>query len=373
MQARIALTEDAAERASLQRELLASEYQQRRAQIENDTDFTKDQKAAQLAYLDRLYGSSGQGAGGEINVKGGGLLDKGVLQEEERALRERELEILALRFQAAQDALQDAYTLASTDDERRKIAFDLVDLEFQYRDSVLERIKNSKDLSKAIRDAAEVEQEGLRANQPNKRNVAARQNQSPLDRYREELQDVDTALENLQVDSLRRLNSELANATKNALGLKGALGDIVGALIEIAIRQTLIAPLVGAGSGGGGGIFSAIGSLLGLVPGRASGGSVSAGRLYRVNEAAGAGGVELFQPAQNGNIVPLGQTRAAMGGGGRQGPIEIRIYADEGGTFVPRVEGISANVAVTVVREASGALIEASTNEALRRAGRPRL
>lgn len=372
LQARIALTEDAAERASLQRELLASEYQQRRAQIENDTDFTKDQKAAQLAYLDRLYGSSGQGAGGEINVKGGGLLDKGVLQEEERALRERELEILALRFQAAQDALQDAYTLASTDDERRKIAFDLVDLEFQYRDSVLERIKNSKDLSKAIRDAAEVEQEGLRANQPNKRNVAARQNQSPLDRYREELQDVDTALENLQVDSLRRLNSELANATKNALGLKGALGDIVGALIEIAIRQTLIAPLVGAGSGGG--IFSAIGSLLGLVPGRASGGPVSAGRLYRVNEAAGAGGVELFQPAQNGNIVPLGQTRAAMGGGGgRQGPIEIRIYADEGGTFVPRVEGISANVAVTVVREASGALIEASTNEALRRAGRPRL
>lgn len=374
LQARIALTEDAAERASLQRELLASEYQQRRAQIENDTDFTKDQKAAQLAYLDRLYGSSGQGAGGEINVKGGGLLDKGVLQEEERALRERELEILALRFQAAQDALQDAYTLASTDDERRKIAFDLVDLEFQYRDSVLERIKNSKDLSKAIRDAAEVEQEGLRANQPNKRNVAARQNQSPLDRYREELQDVDTALENLQVDSLRRLNSELANATKNALGLKGALGDIVGALIEIAIRQTLIAPLVGAGSGGGGGIFSAIGSLLGLVPGRASGGPVSAGRLYRVNEAAGAGGVELFQPAQNGNIVPLGQNRAAMGGGGgRQGPIEIRIYADEGGTFVPRVEGISANVAVTVVREASGALIEASTNEALRRAGRPRL
>jgi tape measure domain-containing protein len=374
LQARIALTEEAAERASLQRELLASEYQQRRAQIENDTDFTKDQKAAQLAYLDRLYGSSGQGAGGEINVKGGGLLDKGVLQEEERALRERELEILALRFQAAQDALQDAYTLASTDDERRKIAFDLVDLEFQYRDSVLERIKNSKDLSKAIRDAAEVEQEGLRANQPNKRNVAARQNQSPLDRYREELQDVDTALENLQVDSLRRLNSELANATKNALGLKGALGDIVGALIEIAIRQTLIAPLVGAGGGGGGGIFSAIGSLLGLVPGRASGGPVSAGRLYRVNEAAGAGGVELFQPAQNGNIVPLGQTRAAMGGGGgRQGPIEIRIYADEGGTFVPRVEGISANVAVTVVREASGALIEASTNEALRRAGRPRL
>lgn len=371
LQARIALTEDAAERATLQRELLDSEYKQRRAQIENDTDFTKDQKDAQIAYLERLYGSSGLGADGAIQVNGGGLLEKGVLQEEARQQREQELEIAALRFQAAQDALQDAYTLADTEEERRKIAVAIVDAEFEYRDEVLERIKNSKDLSKAIRDAAEVEQEGLRANRSGRRAAAAQANETPMERYQRELADVDTALQNIEVDALRSLNSELANATKNALGLKGALGDVVGALIELAIRQAVIAPLASGGGGGIGGIFAAIGSLFTQ---RSAGGPVSAGRLYRVNEGAGAGGVELFQPSQNGNIVPLGQSRAAMGGGGsQQGPIEIRVYADEGATFVPRVEGISANVAVTVVRVASDSIVKAGANEALRQAGRPKI
>ncbi len=240
LQARIELSTDASEWAALQRELLEAEYQQRRAQIENDTDFTKEQKAAQLAYLERLYGSSGLGSGGEISVKGGGLREQAVLQEEARQLREQELEIMALRYRAAEEALQDAYTLANTEEDRRRIALDLVDLEFEYRDSVLERIKSSKDLDKAIRDAAEVEQQGLRANQANRRAAAGRANESPLDRYRSELEDIDPALENIQVDALRSLNSELANATKNALGLKGALGDVIGALIELAsARQSL--------------------------------------------------------------------------------------------------------------------------------------
>lgn len=377
LQARIELSTDASERAALQRELLESEYQQRRAQIENDTDFTKEQKAAQLAYLERLYGSSGLGSGGEISVKGGGLREQAVLQEEARQLREQELEIMALRYRAAEEALQDAYTLANTEEDRRRIALDLVDLEFEYRDSVLERIKSSKDLDKAIRDAAEVEQQGLRANQANRRAAAGRANESPLDRYRSELEDVNTALENIQVDALRSLNSELANATKNALGLKGALGDVIGALIELAIRQAVIAPLAGGGGGGGlfGTIFSAIGSLFGAAPpGRASGGPVAPGQIYRINEGASPGRVEGFiGPSTGGNIVPLGRMDAMRGGGARQGPIEIKVYADEGATFVPRVEGISANVAVSVVRVASDSIAQAGANEALRQARRPRL
>lgn len=378
LQARIELSKDAGERAALQRELLEAEYQQRRAQIENDTDFTKEQKAAQLAYLERLYGSSGLGSGGEISVKGGGLREQAVLQEEARQLREQELEIMALRYRAAEEALQDAYTLANTEEDRRRIALDLVDLEFEYRDSVLDRIKNSKDLDKAIRDAADVEQQGLRANQANRRAAAGRANESPLDRYRSELEDVNTALENIQVDALRSLNSELANATKNALGLKGALGDVIGALIELAIRQAVIAPLAGAGGGGGGlfgTIFSAIGSLFGAAPpGRASGGPVAPGQIYRINEGASPGRVEGFVgPSTGGNIVPLGRMDAMRSGGARQGPIEIRVYADEGATFVPRVEGISANVAVSVVRVASDSIAQAGANEALRQARRPRL
>lgn len=43
---------------------------------------------------------------------------------------------------------------------------------------------------------------------------------------------------------------------------------------------------------------------------RASGGNVVKGRLYRVNE----NGVEGFQPAQSGKIIPLGRMNRAGGG-----------------------------------------------------------
>ncbi len=55
-----------------------------------------------------------------------------------------------------------------------------------------------------------------------------------------------------------------------------------------------------------------LGGLFARPPGRASGGHVSAGQLYRVNEA----GVEGFRPAGSGTIVPLGRMAAARSGGG---------------------------------------------------------
>lgn len=186
--------------------------------------------------------------------------------------------------------------------------------------------------------------------------------------------------QSVAVDGLQSLNDGLVDAIVNAKSLgqvfSGVAKQIVADLLRIAIQQAVIRPLAESlfGGGGGGGGFGGILSFASLFAARASGGPVSAGRLYRVNEAAGGGSVELFQPAQNGNIVPLGQARAAMnGGGGRQGPIEIKVYADEGRTFVPRVHGISADVAVTVVRVASDDIVKASANEALRQAGRRKL
>jgi hypothetical protein len=51
------------------------------------------------------------------------------------------------------------------------------------------------------------------------------------------------------------------------------------------------------------------------LPGRASGGHVAAGKLYRVNEGASAGRVEAFRPQGSGTIIPLGQVAAAQRGG----------------------------------------------------------
>jgi len=73
-------------------------------------------------------------------------------------------------------------------------------------------------------------------------------------------------------------------------------------LAEIAAQETFKLIL----GGGGGGIAGFLGSIFG--GGRASGGPVSAGTLYRVNEA---GGPEGFMPSGSGKIIPLGQMNAA--------------------------------------------------------------
>lgn len=50
------------------------------------------------------------------------------------------------------------------------------------------------------------------------------------------------------------------------------------------------------------------------IPGRASGGPVVAGKLYRVNEQ----GIEIFRPAVNGTILSAPQTQAVLAGAGGQ-------------------------------------------------------
>jgi hypothetical protein len=87
-------------------------------------------------------------------------------------------------------------------------------------------------------------------------------------------------------------------------------------IAQVLARLTL-AQFTGGGTGGGGigSIFTAaLSSVFG--GGRASGGPVVAGHLYRVNEGGGSGRVEGFQPAGSGKIIPLGDMSAATGGGG---------------------------------------------------------
>jgi hypothetical protein len=62
----------------------------------------------------------------------------------------------------------------------------------------------------------------------------------------------------------------------------------------------------------------------GRAPGRAAGGPVSAGQLYRVNEHK-AGVVELFRPSTGGEVIPLGSSAATGGGTGALQPIVIMI------------------------------------------------
>jgi hypothetical protein len=85
-----------------------------------------------------------------------------------------------------------------------------------------------------------------------------------------------------------------------------ALGEIAAA----SLRSVLAPSGQGAGAGLGSVVTSLLSGLIG-VPGRATGGPVSAGRAYLVGER----GPELFMPPGEGRIV----------NGGRGGPRDVKV------------------------------------------------
>ncbi|MBA3730323.1 MAG: tail tape measure protein [Sphingomonas sp.] len=95
------------------------------------------------------------------------------------------------------------------------------------------------------------------------------------------------------------------------------------AQIATASLRTMFSSLGGGGQGGGvGGLLaSAVSGLVGL-PGRATGGPVSAGRGYMVGER----GPELFVPGSSGRV-----ERLASGGGGRDVRVSIALSSPAAG------------------------------------------
>lgn len=116
------------------------------------------------------------------------------------------------------------------------------------------------------------------------------------------------------------------------------IADIALAQVRNAIGQ-----IGGGGSGGGGFLGGLLQSVLGTVlgaPGRAAGGSVTAGRAYRVGET----GPELFVPQQAGRIV-AGETAG-------RGPVAITINVAVPQNATPQLMQRSAGQVASAVRRA---------------------
>jgi hypothetical protein len=126
------------------------------------------------------------------------------------------------------------------------------------------------------------------------RAAAGRENESPGQAYARSLKSTSDTVQTAEVSALQSFNSELDKSVEKALHLHGIFGQIVGDLIDMAIKQALIAPLAGAlfpggaGSGGGaGGGLSGILGLIGKVGGLFGGGIPGAGSAL----AGDAGGL----------------------------------------------------------------------------------
>jgi tape measure domain-containing protein len=302
IRAQLDITTDAEKRAELQGALYELEYKNRIAEINAAKDYSDAQKARLRAAVNAIYGRDSNG-----NLTSASPQGITINRELERAQRDQAERALQLQREALEAEA------ALVDDRRTRLALErrILDLSQQEETSRLETAIAAGEIADATAARA-----ALARKQDAERAGLDRQFESPGQAYRREIfRDINDQIEDIEVDGLRKLSDELTNATKKALGLKGALGDLVGELIRIGIERQIIGPLAdelfgaaAGGSGGGGGFIK-------KLFGRASGGYVGPGQTVRVNE--NRGGMELLRMgSQGGTIIPLGQTAAVAPRGG---------------------------------------------------------
>ncbi|OQW44355.1 MAG: hypothetical protein A4S16_03445 [Proteobacteria bacterium SG_bin6] len=274
---------DDAEERRRRGELTEAEFKERRELIGKLAD-------AQLAYIDRTA-----------------------------AIRDAadQLELARGRSDAQREILDAENALSATADQRRKIELQLLDLAIEERRQAAQRVIDLAKRGLASdqeRQLAQITLDSL----PRIRELGQRRinqdNASPGERYRTELRnslgDINSRIEAIEVRGLQTLEDSLVESTKAALGLKGALGDIVGELIRIGIQRSIIGPLADglfgpAGGGGGGGLFgSLIGGVSRLFGGGRGGGGGGLGNA--VGSILGAVGLPRLPGFATGGSMVLG-------------------------------------------------------------------
>lgn len=278
---------------------------------------------------------------------------RSVLAAEARAETTEDLlntELSALDDQRAD--LQARGQLAETAAERRDVELRLLDLQYREERLRLRAIADDERRGAAERAAARATLGGLDGRQAIEAEGVRRDTMGPLESYMRRFNP--TAAESAElaekwtVDTLESVQDRITGALQKAIGVKD---PILGGIIEMFVQQVIMKPIadaLAAQQGGGSGgffstLFTAASTALGAPPARASGGHVSAGKLYGVNER----GVEGFQPAGSGKIIPLGRMRGSGGGGGVR--IMQTVNVDASGSVNP--EGYADQIVRRVRRE----------------------
>lgn len=248
----------------------------------------------------------------------------------------------AERFRFELDALEAERDAAGHLGERNAIEQRILELQQQEETARLEAAIAAGQIADAAQARAQ-----LSRKQAAERSGLARGQQGPgaayLDSLRMDAAELNAAYEDVAASGLRSLNDGLTEAIMGSRSLgdvfKNVANQIVADLIRIAVQQAIVRPiaesLFGGGGGGGGGLFGSIGSVIGAATGlfgRAGGGYVAPGQVYRVNEAASAGRVEAFMSRDGGTIIPLGQMNAPVGGGG--GTVVQHFHLDARGAVM---------------------------------------
>jgi hypothetical protein len=179
-------------------------------------------------------------------------------------------------------------------------------------------------------------------------------------------------------DWVMSFEQDVAGALTDAISQSKSLGDALVQTFKRAAAAMLESGILNFLSGGKQGVSfsSMITSIGGLfnktpalphTPGMASGGHVSGGHLYRVNET----GIEGFQPAGQGKIIPLGQMAQAQGGGGTTVVNQVTIHANDAVLAATVRDWVTQGMQQAAVQGAIGG--QSMTIDRLRRQQRRRL
>lgn len=243
------------------------------------------------------------------------------------------------RFQL--DGLQYQESIAKTAGERRALALEIIDLEYQEKKQHLEYLLQLAKLTGNTKDAADIAAQlaNLPAEKARDTDKAKRDTRGPLDEWASTIpqgaKEIGEALENDAVKGINDFNDGLADAIVHGKSLKDVFHSLAESmlqdLIKLALQEAELYALKA--------IFGSFGG------GRAAGGPVDAGTPYLVGER----GMEIFVPTSNGTIIPNHQLktatmRAAANDSGPSMSITIPISNDFRGAAPEAVAQLSAKL-----------------------------
>lgn len=303
-------------RRDFEREQIRAQQEQNAREIRANDDYSAAQKERLLSLNDQI-------AANRLAA---------IAAAEQAEAAQAAVDIRKAELADQQEMLRLQAGLADTAKERRDIELRILELQYEEERLRLEAIAASAQSTEAEKEIARRRLAQLDEQYDTRRQGVERQNESPLEKYRREMNksagQIQEQAEQWVVDELEGIQDALSGAIQKKLGVKD---PILGGIIDLFIEQVIMKPLTDAfaqmsqgGGGGLGGLISSIGSAIGSLfgGGRASGGHVVGGQMYRVNET----GIEGFKPAGSGQIIPLGRMRGA-GGGGVQIQQSIKIDA----------------------------------------------
>ena len=248
------------------------------------------------------------------------------IDQAERRRNAEDLRSLDLaEIDARRDALQSQQQQNLTLAQRRRLALDLLDLDYQQKAIELQAIKDDTTKSDAERVIAGDKLRALPDRKAADEKGLDRQYQGAGASYLEGLKlDKPQFLQSEEVKVLDDFNRGLDDSVKKALHLHGIFGDIIGDLIDMAIRQAVIKPIANAlfggsgdsGSSGGGGIGGFLGTILGAFTGGGgqSTAATNAAAFSLPGFASGGSFMVGGTPGTDKNMLSIGgQPRAMVG------------------------------------------------------------